>query len=501
MEINYTNATHVHESKWMKFTWKHLHSATFDFNSPFQFNLADEQQFFVDHVIRIVPKKRLVAYAKWQGKPAIVKLFYDGDHANLHMAREVSGIKLLQKCHVPTPALYYEGVSEDRRVSVLIFEFIPEAKNLDELWQEKNHIEDMLPLLETLMIELATQHVYGIVQKDLHFKNFLVAKNTIYTLDGAQIEFKTPLLCKKKSLDHLARLLSQFGIGFEHYQKSLFTHYAKARAWLLKNEDFDELFQLIEKWDAIRWKKYAKKIFRESTDHKRIRINRLRGMCQRTMNNPDFQQFLANPDYLFTLETTQFLKRGCSSSVIKTTFDGKEYVVKRNNIKNGWHFLRRCFRRTRAAHSWLIAHKFALFNITTAKPIAFLDERRWGLRGKSYYITEYITGGGAGDYLQNIEQEEKKYSMIGKIILLLKGIMRIGITHGDLKITNILINSEEQPTIIDFDGAKEQSSKTRLKNIWRQEQQRFLRNFDQQPLLAEAFKLALNEKDFYARNK
>lgn len=500
METNYTNATLVNESKWTQLKWNQLHSATFDFNSPFQFKLADDQQFFVEHVIRIVPKKRLVGFTIWQGKPAIVKFFYDSNHAKLHLTRELAGIRLLQKCHVPTPTVYYQGVSEDRRICVLIFEFIQASKNLDDLWHAKNHIDELFPLLDNLMIELATQHVYGVVQNDIHLKNFLVTDKTIYTIDGAQIEFKTPLLCKEESLNNLAQFLSQLGVGLENYQEKLFKHYAKARAWVLKKEDTDKLFRLITKWNQIRWKKYSKKIFRESTIHKRIKINKLVGMCQRTMDQPNFLAFLSNPDALFNLDTALFLKKGRSSTVIKTQFDGKEYVVKRNNIKNIWHFIRRCLRKSRASRGWLIAHKFDLFNVGTAKPVAFLDDVRWGLRGKSYYITEYVPGGQADAYFTHTQQEEKKIHMVNKIVLLLKGIMRMGISHGDLKITNILINNKEQPTIIDLDGAQELLSKRKLQKKWYKDKQRFLRNFHDQPLLTEAFKLALNEKGFYARD-
>jgi serine/threonine protein kinase len=62
-------------------------------------------------------------------------------------------------------------------------------------------------------------------------------------------------------------------------------------------------------------------------------------------------------------------------------------------------------------------------------------------------------------------------------------------THGDLKITNILIDEHEHPVLIDFDGAKEHASKARLKKSWHEEIKRFLANFASNPAISNQFKV------------
>src|SRR5205085_10128281 len=132
-------------------------------------------------------------------------------------------------------------------IHVLLFERLFEAENLDEIWRKRKNTAELLPLLQAMTIELATHHVFGIVQHDLHLKNFLVIDRKIYTLDGAQIESFPYLLPKTPSMKNFALFLSQLGTGMQEQQKALFKHYAKARGWLVKEEDIKELFLMIKK--------------------------------------------------------------------------------------------------------------------------------------------------------------------------------------------------------------------------------------------------------------
>lgn len=179
--------------------WKDLHAATFDFDQAFQLDLADGQYFLAEKILRLIPKRRLVALGTWQGKSVIAKLFFNDQHARRHMEKDQAGIEALIQNHIPTPMIYYAGVSVDRRVYLLIFEYISQAKSLEEIWRNQHGIYPK-KILQTVMHELATQHVFGVLQQDLHLKNFLFSGKNIYMLDGAEVNLHPPLLSKKIKL-------------------------------------------------------------------------------------------------------------------------------------------------------------------------------------------------------------------------------------------------------------------------------------------------------------
>ncbi len=471
-----------------------LQSIQFNFDSPFRLKLLDGDEIAIEKVVRIMPKRRLVAFGVWQGKPVVVKLFFDAKRAYHHVEKELNGIDLLKTNKIPSPTLYYQTYTEDKQTHVLILERIFHADSLDTLWQERQSIEVILPLLQAVIIEIATQHVLGVVQHDMHLKNFLVTDKVIYTLDGGQIELFPHLLPKKTSMQNLALFLAQFGVGVKAYQEKLFRYYAKARGWILKQQDIDDLFLLIKNWNEIRWRRYLRKIFRPSTDYAKLTTWRMKGMYRRKDAGKEFNYLLKNPDIAFTHTSRVMLKQGRSATVVKVTLDGREYVVKRYNIKNGWHRLRRTFRHTRARKSWCLAHKFDLFGVNTAKPVAFIERKLLGFRGKSYFVMEYIPGEQANLFFAKHRQEEAKTAaMLARVVHLLRSTAKLEITHGDLKITNILINNREQPVLIDLDGAQEHASLSSLRFAWQKEIKRFLRNFEDQPSLREKFKLELNQ--------
>lgn len=455
---------------------------------PFQLLLHDAAEpLYCNDIIRIIPGKRLVAFASWGEKEVVAKLFYQRGKAKRHLKRDVLGIDALVQANVPTPRLLYQGSASNSRVQVLLFEKILQAKNLEEIWQEQKNLDEFAILMHQVIVELATQHVLGILQRDLHLKNFLVTEQKIYTLDGGTIEKFADVLNKKQSMDNLSLLFAQLGVGTEHLQRELFKTYAKLRGWIIKQADLDLLNKAVVRKNKERWQRYKKKIVRTCTTFvKMTRWNQV-SVYDRDFFSPALLDFLQNPEKIFTQPGIVFLKAGRSATVAKVMLDNRYFVVKRYNMKNYWHWLRRCLRPTRAATSWRLAQYLRLFGIATARPVAYLEKRFFGLRMRSYFVMEYVAKQNIGEFLSDYKNNEEYFTKIAdSIINMFHKLSELKITHGDLKMANILL-VDNNPILIDLDAMQEHITRFGFNRAFKGEIKRFMKNWKDHPRAALLF--------------
>ncbi|OGT36607.1 MAG: hypothetical protein A3F12_08110 [Gammaproteobacteria bacterium RIFCSPHIGHO2_12_FULL_38_14] len=470
-------------------SWHELNSAQFEFNRPFTLKLNNADALDAESVARVLPKKRTVVFGIWQGRNVVAKLFFDAHRAKQHFENEINGTHILEQHHIPTPQLLYQGMSEDRRIYVLIFERIENSLPLETLFKNQKNEHDVLQLMKFMIQEIATQHVYGILQTDLHFKNFLIQHKKIYSLDGATVKVHPPLLPKPLSIQYAALFLAQLGVGHEEMQTTLFKHYAQLRGFLLKESDFTALFHHISAWNKKRLKNFKKKIMRSSSSFLPIHHHKTRGIVERSYLSTALEHFLNDPDAIFQDPSAIILKAGRSSTVSKITLDQKTFVIKRYNMKNIFHKIRRLFRTSRAKKSWYFSQILQLFGVKTATPVAFIEEKRFIFPGKSYFVMCYVDGVSANHFFSNHCDDDQKISLaVSEVKTLFHKLFRLKITQGDLKISNILIDAHETPVLIDLDGAKEHRFSRSLKRRFQKEFKRFLKNFDTRPELQEIFK-------------
>ncbi len=475
-------------------SWSHLRHANRASLEPFQLALQDSKDVLhCKEIVRVIPGKRAVVFGTWGSKSVVAKLFYQPGQAARHVKRECTAIDALIAGGVLTPALHYRGLSKDKRVQVLIFERILGAHSLDALWQGRASIKEMLPLMHAMTIEIATHHVLGILQNDLHFKNFLVNQQGIYTIDGGDLSLFDSPLSKKDSLENLGLFFSQLGIGTEELQKTLFQIYTRARGWIVKKQDIAYLSAAITRWTAKRWEDYSQKIMRTSSAFVRQDTLNAVTVYDRDYESAAFLQFLKNPEAVFAAPDTEMLKAGNSTTVVKIKIDDRYYVMKRYNIKSSSHWLRRCLRATRAASGWRLAQRLRLMGVATARPVAFIEKHVMGLRGKSYLIMEYIDSQHAGDFFtQHADDQATTQFVAQQMMALFESLARLRITHGDLKMTNILI-SKNKPVLIDLDGMREHRSALVFKRAFQQEIKRFMHNWRDNRTVYDMFELLVQE--------
>jgi len=108
-------------------------------------------------------------------------------------------------------------------------------------------------------------------------------------------------------------------------------------------------------------------------------------------------------------------------------------------------------RPSRGYKSWRNAHRLNALGIRTVKPVALLECRFGILRGKAYFISEYVKGIRGCDYFDEaITTTQKWQKAIHAIVALLHKFKVERIYHRDFQFGNMLM-VDNQPLLLDLD--------------------------------------------------
>ncbi len=450
-------------------------------------NLADGSSLACDEVVRVIPNKRLVCKGVWQQKPVYAKLFIT-DKARSYALRDEVGVRHLLAANIKTPNLLYSGEVSETKGYALIFEAIENAQNAEAVWANLN-TNARSNLANKLVLELAKHHDAGILQTDLYLKNFLVAGDTIYTLDGDGIR-KYTNLSKQQALKNLCVLLSKFDVlEIESWLSDLLKTYAEARAWQAAPD-----IALIKKMTNSHRQKvtsnYAdKKVFRQCTDVAVFKDPQVFTAVSSDFLDLDLPKVSQKLDSLFTPQN--LLKNGNTCTVAKVEFNNQSIVIKRYNMKSFWHGVNRALRQTRAAVSWANAHRLKLLDISTAQPIALIEERylslgKLGLKGKAYFLCEYIDAPDAAQFFAECTDKNTRSEAVKNIVILFYKLYLLRISHGDTKASNIKI-VDNKPVLIDLDSMQQHRFTVLTLKAHARDLRRFMRNWKETPAMYNAF--------------
>ena len=427
-------------------------------NLPFQ--LSVERCFPEKHtetltctaLLRSVPGSRDVYDARWNNRAVIVKIFSHKIRAGRHLKREWRGLNILRSRGLSCPGPLFTGRTETGQRSMVV-EKIGDSSTTLDAFNKTSEPAEKLDLLVLVCQELAKQHSKGVLQRDLHLGNFLLAAGKVFALDAGQMRFLQREAGRKSSISQAAMLARYLPDGDTESAINLFEEYSKARQWRPGKLD-KQFFQkqlIVQRKKGIQ--KGLKKCLRTSKRHLRLKIRNFiamfdRGFCR----NAEPVDFIEKVDAM--MDAGEILKDGRSSYVSRISWNGKDIVVKRYNHKGLIHSLRHAIKGSRARRGWLYGHQLLMLNIATPKPLAYIEQRKGPLVWRSYLVTEYTVGQKLYDFLRDDNISEKQRSeATGKIVELLERLGRYRISHGDLKHSNILI-TDTGPVLTDLDGMR-----------------------------------------------
>lgn len=428
----------------------------------------------VEQWLRVLPGQRYVARAHWQGRRVLAKLVV-GERARRHFDRELSGAKLLAEQQLATPRLLDHGY--DEKGGWLLFEYLDDAQSLHDAWLE---VADQKPLshsqrdvLSSALAEVARLHAHGLWQSDLHLDNLMRRQQRLYLIDGGGVraEHTGKPLSRDIVLDNLALFFAQLPRTLEPFIEELLVSYL-----LVNDANALPVEALLSKIEAARRRRltdYLRKIGRDCTAFS-VRRDRNGLVAVRRERQAQLAALLMAPDRFVSDGVS--LKQGASATVARIDVDGSPLVVKRYNIKGLAHWLKRCWRPSRAWHSWVEGHRLILSGIATPQPLAVIETRRLGLRSRSFLITEYVAGQDIiarfGPYMDGAPPEHE----LQALEQLLQALIRERISHGDLKGTNLLWQ-DDRWVLIDLDALHQHRGFETFRQAFAKDRARLLRNW------------------------
>ena len=430
-------------------------------------------------VVRVIPGRRLVCRGAWRGRDVFIKLYLDGGK---HWQVECRGLQALADKGIAAPAVLHTGTADCGALHVIVLEAIQPAETLETALSQVPGEDARVALLQRAVVCIAGHHRAGLEQRDIHLNNFLLAGERLYTLDGGGIhDSGNAELPVTQSRDNLALFFAELYPDDDAFIEAVFPAYLQRRSWDSADLPIATLRQRIHHFRDRRLRRFLKKVFRDCSAFRCEHSWRAFRVWDRTMDSAEMVEFLADPDASLQQADARYLKQGNTCTLWTTRVDGRELVVKRYNIKSLGHRFGRAFRNTRAAVSWRNAHRLWMYGILSARPVALIEERFGPLRGRAWYISEFVAGDDAGTLCGQTSLDQTGIEAAGQQVTgLLAQLALSGISHGDMKATNFIL-SEQGAVVIDLDAMRRHVAPESFRRAQRRDLARFMRNWENCP--------------------
>ncbi len=427
-------------------------------------------------LLRVLPGQRYVGAGVWRGRTVLAKLLV-GNKAARHFQRELDGVRLLAEQGLTTPLLLADGL-QDGEGGWLLFEFLDGAESLGDAWEQVRHLpplaDEQQSVLGEALSAVALLHARGLWQEDLHLDNLLRHNGQLYLIDGAgiRVEEAGKPLSRQAVLENLGVFFAQLPKALEPFTEELLVHYLLSNAeHALPMEALQKQVDKVRNW---RLKDYLNKTGRDCSLFSVVdSASQFRAI--RREEEAALLPVLEQADAL--LDKGHLYKTGGAASVGRVEVNGRTLVIKRYNIKNFSHWLKRFWRPSRAWHSWREANRLEFLGIATPRPLAVLEQRVLGLRRKAYLVTEFLQGPDIiKRFAPHVESGEVPENELLALVQLFEQLIRERISHGDFKGHNLFWH-EDRWALIDLDAMQQHASQSSFAAAFARDRARFMRNW------------------------
>jgi tRNA A-37 threonylcarbamoyl transferase component Bud32 len=443
-----------------------------------QFDIeVDGERYHCERVLRWLPGRRLVIKARHNNTSLLLKLFVPNKKGWRELSREQHGYRACVAAGVKVPKKKFLS---DNFVGCLAiaYEYLESAEVFS--LGKKPQAQQVQALLE-LMVQC---HLGGIYQQDIHTDNILQTPKGVYLIDLASVKGEPGQpLTAKKSLKNLARLVAQFVPDEQHILLQKLSSYYQARQWGFDAQAHSDFKRLLEKAWHKRKDMYLSKCFRACTMTVYRKDRHQEYAFKRAFLKHMNESEIADIDAL--VEQGEKIKDGNSATVVLTELGGRQVVIKRYNMKSLWHFIKRCWRPSRAANAWRQGNLMNLLGIPTPSVLGFVEQRFGPLRKRAYLISEYVEH--ASELSQVYADEGPKEPELKQIRHIFTLMREYRLSHGDMKASNLLLTQNGQVELIDLDAMQEHRYDWTFERAFARDQQRFMKNWKSASFKSEEF--------------
>ncbi|ARS47429.1 serine/threonine protein kinase [Ectopseudomonas mendocina] len=443
---------------------------------PLTLELAGES-LVLERLLRVLPGQRYVGLARWQGRQVLAKVLVGGK-AQRHFQRELEGAERMARQGLVTPELLAYGFVEGQG-GWLLFEYLDGAQSLWQAWREVAQQpvlgDGQQGVLAEALGAIGQMHAQGLWQDDLHLDNLLRHEGRLYLIDGGGVRWETPgqPLSRAHVLENLGVFFAQLPAELDPFLEELLIHYLLANGeHALPLEMLQAEIAKVRRW---RLRDYLKKAARDCSLFA-ARIGAFGLRVVRREAEAALQPLLSDLDA--RIEAGHIYKTGGAATVARVELDGRQLVVKRYNVKNWLHWLKRFWRPSRAWHSWIEGNRLELLGIATPRPLAVIERRWCWLRGRAYLITDYC---GGQDIIARFEAYKQAAPLENELLALdrlFAALLRERISHGDFKGHNLFWDDVQGAwSLIDLDAMRQHHSTRSFARAYARDRARFLRNW------------------------
>jgi tRNA A-37 threonylcarbamoyl transferase component Bud32 len=434
-----------------------------------------EVDITIGSILRIVPGTRLVGICKWKDQTAIVKIFFRPGHWKRSLFRDLQGANLLEQSNIPTPNIIHKTFMADKKGGVLLLDYLESGESLGSLYENARNPREKDELTQKAIQAIARCHEAALWQRDIHLDNFMVVAGRVYIIDGGEIEFSLEKMDLEARINNLALFFAQFPVKMDANVRSLMSYYQEYASGL----SLIGVSQLRDRIKSARKKRLTnleRKLFRSTTANRCIQDRSRFVVYDRSIHSEALTAFIHNPDNF--IHEKNLLKQGNSSTVATVTIAGRDFVLKRYNIKNMIHGLTRLLRPSRAYHSWRNAAVLKMLGIATPQPFLFMEERvLWFFRRRAYFLCEKVAAENLVLQLKsNDEQRPRIEEVFGAFERLFRIMQEYDISHGDMKATNFIFY-EDMLYVLDLDAMARHDTHKKSSALLAKDLTRFRRNW------------------------
>jgi tRNA A-37 threonylcarbamoyl transferase component Bud32 len=443
----------------------------------------------LEKTLRFLKGRREVWLAGTLSNPSayIAKCFFNGEKQHREYTSELSGLIELAKRNLACPKLLFTAKDSQGGIWV-ITECIQGAVELSDIVLSGGESSPSANFASSFADTLLTHWRSGVHQTDAHLRNFLWDGQSIYTIDVGSIHFTKGALSVSKKCTILEEMLGGY---LESFRRDLIHAFTQScaqldEAELLSRIDSPGFIRRVEQQEVKNLRRIWKKSRRDCSQFIKEQDGSRLLICQRELDPDLIEKLKHAPDDL--MEMGQRLKSGNTCTVQQIEWTGRKMVLKRYNPKSVFYQIMHYFMHSRAMLSWMNGILLCRIGIPSVMPLAVVEEYRFGLLNRAYFLMDHFEGEDIRGYLNAQKHRSEIFDQsINILSSLFKRLRRFRIIHGDLKSKNILIN-ESGLRLIDVDGLRFFVPARRFSRLFRTDFERFLDNWSDQPSLRKTLR-------------